>query len=211
MELTKYEHACFTIEKDGNFLVVDPGGFTTDFVSPDNVVAILITHEHGDHFDHDHLTDIMDKNPDAIIIGTEQVISHIEVFETKAVTGGDSVSIGGFDLEFYGHEHAVIHSSIPVIENVGVMVNDLLYFPGDSFTVPESEVTVLALPICAPWMKISEAIDFLQKVAPRQAFPVHEMVYSAQGQAIANRLMAAAAEKTQTDYTVVHPGESITI
>ena len=26
MKLTKYEHACFTVEKDGKLLVVDPGG-----------------------------------------------------------------------------------------------------------------------------------------------------------------------------------------
>ena len=51
MKLTKYEHACFTLEKDGKMLVVDPGTFTTKLDPPENVVGIVITHEHSDHFD----------------------------------------------------------------------------------------------------------------------------------------------------------------
>jgi L-ascorbate metabolism protein UlaG (beta-lactamase superfamily) len=211
MEVTKYEHACMTVEKDGEFLIIDPGGFTADFISPEHVTALVITHEHGDHFDHEQIAAVMDKNPGALIIGPESVVSQIEVFETRAVTGGDSVSVGGFDLTLFGHEHALIHQSIPVIENIGVMINDLLYYPGDSLTVPDSEVTVLALPISAPWLKLGEAIDFLQKIAPRQAFPVHEMVYSAQGQEMAHRMLGKAAETTQTEYTVLHPGESLTV
>ena len=27
MKLTKYRHACFTVEKDSKLLIVDPGGF----------------------------------------------------------------------------------------------------------------------------------------------------------------------------------------
>ena len=51
MKLTKYEHACFTIEAEGKLVVVDPGAFTTDLGTPENVVAIVVTHEHPDHFD----------------------------------------------------------------------------------------------------------------------------------------------------------------
>lgn len=211
MNVTKYEHSCFTVEKDGAYIVVDPGGFTTDFISPENVIAVIVTHEHGDHFDHDQIAAIMDKNPDALIIGPAQVTAQIEVFETKTVIGGDSVVIGGFDLTFYGDEHAVIHSSIPVIQNIGLMVNELLYYPGDSLTAPDSDVALLALPISAPWLKIGEAIDFLAKVAPRQAFPVHEMVYSTIGQNIATRLLTHAAETTQTEYTVLKSGESLVV
>ena len=57
MKLTKYEHACFTVEDtSGNVLVVDPGSFSKNFVVPNNVVGIVITHEHADHFNTDILT-----------------------------------------------------------------------------------------------------------------------------------------------------------
>ena len=46
MKLTKYEHACFIVEKDGVSIVVDPGSLTTDFSTADHVAAIIVTHEH---------------------------------------------------------------------------------------------------------------------------------------------------------------------
>jgi len=152
MKLTKYEHACFTVEKDGQVLVVDPGNFTTDFIAPEGVVGVIITHEHGDHFDHEQLAAIIDKNPDAVIVAHQTIIDRIEVFQTKSVTTGDSVHIGEFSLEFFGGHHATIHPDIPPIANLGVMINELLYYPGDSFVQPEKPVDVIALPVAAPWL-----------------------------------------------------------
>jgi L-ascorbate metabolism protein UlaG (beta-lactamase superfamily) len=187
MKLTKYEHACFTVEKDGKVLVVDPGGYTTDFIAPEAVVAVVITHIHGDHFDHDLLDSIIDKNPGALIIGPEDVVKQIEAFETRSVDAGDSIEVGGFNLEFFGGQHAVVHPSLPVAQNVGVLINDLIYYPGDSFAIPEGrEVDTLALPVAGPWMKISEAIDFALKVKPRFMFPTHDAVLSDVGRALAD-------------------------
>jgi len=42
MKITKYGHACLMVEIDGRSLVIDPGVFSTDFVSPDNVDAVVI-------------------------------------------------------------------------------------------------------------------------------------------------------------------------
>ena len=185
MKLTKYEHACFTVEKDGEILVVDPGGYTTDFIAPEGVVAVVITHIHGDHFDRDLLDSIIDKNPGALIIGPEDVVKQIETFETRPVDASDSVEVGGFNLEFFGGQHAVIHPSLPIAQNVGVMINDLIYYPGDSFATPDGRpVDTLALPVAGPWMKISEAIDFALAVKPRFMFPTHDAVLSDVGRAL---------------------------
>lgn len=200
MKLTKYEHSCFTVEKDGNVLVVDPGRFTTDFIAPENVVGIIITHEHGDHFDHEQIEAIIDKNPDAVIIGHDSITSKIEAFETHTVRAGDTFTIGEFSLEFFGGEHALIHESIPAVANLGVMINELLYHPGDSFTLPNKPVDTLALPVSAPWMKISEAMDFLVKVNPRLAFPAHDAILSDIGKGIPDRLLSEIASKSGTEY-----------
>lgn len=206
MKLTKYEHACFTVERDGDVLVVDPGGFTTDFIAPANVVAVIITHGHQDHFDHDQIAAIIDKNPEAIVIGHQDVVSHIEVFETKAVVPGDTVSVGAFSLEFFGGEHAVIHPSIPPIANVGVLINELLYYPGDSFTIPTKPVDTLALPVGAPWLKISEVIDFLTAVSPRFAFPTHDAVLSDVGKSLPDRMLPPVADKINATYQRINGG-----
>lgn len=200
MKLTKYEHACFTVEKEGKILAVDPGGFTTDFIAPENVVAVIITHEHGDHLDQEQIAAIADKNPDVVIIGHPSVVSNIQAFETRTVQAGDKVAIGPFALTFRGGQHAVIHSSIPAIANLGVLIDDLLYYPGDSFVLPGASVDVLALPAGAPWMKTAEAMDFLLAVKPRLVFPTHDAVLSDPGKAIADRLLGEIAEHSDIEY-----------
>jgi L-ascorbate metabolism protein UlaG (beta-lactamase superfamily) len=201
MELTKYEHACFTVEKDGKLLVVDPGNYSSDFLAPENVVAVVITHEHADHFDHEQLAGIIDKNPDAIIVAHPSITAQIEVFETHSIEVGDTFEVGPFRLEFFGGEHAVIHSSLPAITNLGVMINDLLYYPGDSFALPDGRsVDTLAIPAAAPWMKIGEAMDFLAAVHPRLAFPTHDAILSSAGKELADRLLGAVAGQNGTDY-----------
>lgn len=190
MKLTKYEHACFTVEKDGQVLVVDPGGYTTDFIAPEGVVAVVVTHRHADHFDHDLLAEIIDKNPSALVIGPEAVVKQIETFETRSVDAGDSVEVGPFNLEFFGGQHAVIYPALPVDQNVGLFINDLIYYPGDSFAIPEGRlVDSLALPIAAPWLKISEAVDFALAIKPRFMFPTHDAILSDVGHNLADNLV----------------------
>lgn len=195
MQLTKYEHACFTVEKNEQILVVDPGNFSTDFIAPAGVVAIVFTHEHPDHFDQELLAAIVDKNPDAVIIAHSSITSQIEVFETKRVEAGARITVGPFDLAFFGGEHAQIHASIPTIANLGVMVNDLLYYPGDSFMLPGNlSVDTLAIPAAAPWMKLGEAMDFLAAVQPRLVFPTHDAILSDEGKALSDRMLRSIAE-----------------
>jgi L-ascorbate metabolism protein UlaG (beta-lactamase superfamily) len=210
MKLTKYEHACITLEQDSAVLVVDPGGLSPDFVAPEGVVAVVITHQHGDHFDHDVLASIIDKNPEAIVIAPADVVSQIEVFETRQVTGGDSVSVGPFDLTFYGEKHAPIHASLPVADNVGVLINNLAYYPGDSFTLPEGSVDTLAVPASGPWLKVGESIDFLLAVKPRFAFPTHEGLLNDDGKAFTYAHLQRFAESINAEFRSIQ-GETIDV
>jgi hypothetical protein len=45
--------------------------------------------------------------------------------------------------------------------------------PGDALFVPGEPVEVLAAPAAPPWMRISEAVDYLRAVAPEHAVPIH--------------------------------------
>jgi L-ascorbate metabolism protein UlaG (beta-lactamase superfamily) len=210
MELTKYEHACFTVEKDGKSIIVDPGSFTTDLTIPGTVVAIIMTHVHGDHFNEELLAEIIAKNPTALIIGPQAVTSQLSIHETRAVHGGDSFAVEGFDLDFYGDDHAVIHPSMPVAQNVGVLIEDRLYYPGDSFTMPEKSVDTLALPVAAPWLKISETIEFMKSVGARFTFPTHDAILSTAGKHLVDNMMSSFAETAGTEYKRID-GETIEI
>lgn len=202
MKITKYEHACFTVEKDNQLLVVDPGNYTTDFIAPNHVIGVVITHEHADHFDHELIASIIDKNPNAIIIGDASITSAIEAFQAKTVAAGESLTVGPFDLEFFGGSHASIREGVSLPPNLGVLINDLLYYPGDSFFVPKDRgIDTLALPVAAPWLKISETLDFLTAIHPRAAFPTHDAILSSPGKDFVDRLVGAAANTAGIIYT----------
>lgn len=200
MKLVKYEHACFTVEEDGQLLVVDPGNFSTDFIAPENVVAVVITHEHADHFDPDVLATIYNKNPDSLLLATQSIIDLMPDHRGQAVRAGETVSVGEFQLEFFGGEHATIHSSLPPVANLGVLINELLYYPGDSLILPRVAVDTLALPVAAPWLKIGEAMDFLIAIRPRLAFPTHDAILSENGKSLVDRMLGTVAASQDITY-----------
>lgn len=200
MKLTKYRHACFTVEENGKMLVVDPGAFSTDFIAPENVVAVVVTHEHPDHFDPERVAEIMDKNPSAVILAPHSISDKLEAFNHQSASAGETVNPSPFSLIFHGGQHATIHAGVPTIENIGVMINDLIYYPGDSFVLPGQPVDTLLLPASAPWMKISEAINFFGAVRPRLAIPTHDAILSLEGQEITDRLLGGAAQTIGSEY-----------
>lgn len=194
MKLTKFGHACFTLEKNGQVLVFDPGNWSNDFVVPGNVAAVVLTHEHADHFDKDLLRRIIDKNPSTVILAPIEMTEQLSGFPSQGVAPGDITTVGPFNLEFFGGQHAVIHPSLSSVVNVGVLVNATFYYPGDSFALPGVPVKTLALPVTAPWLKISESIDFMLAVKPAIAFPVHDHIASAGGKALVDKILGGFGE-----------------
>ncbi len=209
MRLTKLEHACLILEKDGHKLVVDPGSFTAPLVDLHDVDAVVVTHEHADHWTPDQLTHLLATNPDATVYGPSGVATAAEGFDVHVVADGDTVEVGPFTLAFHGSRHAVIHESIPVIDNVGVLVDGSLFYPGDQFTVPPVPVDVLATPVGAPWLKVSEVIDYVAAVKPRLAFPTHEQTLSAPGLAMHFDRMKASAQSVGGDAVKLEAHESL--
>jgi L-ascorbate metabolism protein UlaG (beta-lactamase superfamily) len=210
VRITKYEHATLQLGVGDENLVIDPGMFLSHPDVPD-VVAIVLTHEHSDHWTAEQLGRILEKNADARILGPQGVADAAADFEVEVVAAGDVVEIGSFKLEFFGGRHAVIHESIPVIDNVGVLINDELYYGGDSYTVPGVEVGTLAAPIGAPWLKIGEAMDYVLAVKPKRAFYVHDMTLSVAGKQMAAARLAWANEQGGGTFTELQPGETLDV
>lgn len=209
MKLTKFEHAAMVLEKAGATLIIDPGSFTTLLTDVTGVVAIVITHEHADHWTADQIARIQERNPDARILGPAGVAAAAPDLGVEVVAAGDVVTIDPFTLEFFGEKHAVIHESIPVIDNVGVMVDDEFYYGGDSYTVPGKPVGTLAAPIGAPWLKIGEAMDYVLAVKPRRAFPVHDATLSKIGKGMTQARIEWATQQGGGEFFVLEPGESL--
>lgn len=178
MKLTKKTHACIRLEKGGQTLVIDPGSFSEEDAAL-GADAVLITHEHLDHFNEDRLRAALDANPAAELWTTRSVADQVSAAfpgRVHAVGHGDTFSAAGFDVQVYGELHAVIHPDIPRITNVGFLVDGSVFHPGDALTVPDQQVETLMLPVHAPWNKISEVIDYVREVNPRRAIDIHDVL-----------------------------------
>lgn len=210
MRVTKFEHAALRIDETSQTLLIDPGSFTTPIDDLGDLVAVVITHEHPDHWTPEHLDRILRDAPGTPIFAPAGVARVAGGYEVTVVSPGDTVTAGAFTLRFFGGTHEVIHSSIPSIENVGVLVNDELYYPGDSYFVPEGlEIDTLAAPLGAPWLKIGEAMDFVLAASPRRAFGTHDMTLSVIGKNMHRQRLQWATEQGGGQFFVLEPGDAL--
>lgn len=210
MRITKFEHATVTISEGSARIVIDPGGFLETLTDCEHITAVVVTHVHADHCSPAHLQRISERNPGVPIFAPASVATTVPGVNVVAVTAGDAITVDGVTLEFFGGTHAIIHESIPVIDNVGVLINDEFYYPGDSYALPgDKPITVLAAPVCAPWLKIGEAMDFVLDVAPQYCFGTHDFALSAVAHDMHHARLAWATEQGGGQYVALAPGESI--
>ncbi|MGL5827092.1 MAG: MBL fold metallo-hydrolase [Nocardioides sp.] len=188
MRITKFGHACVRIEYDGRAVVIDPGGWTSP-AAVDGVHAVLITHEHADHYDPVRL-----RATDAPILTIEAVATRIR---TEAPDVAERVTVlasghapapeivgGRLNIRAVGELHAVIHPEYDRFANTGYLVTAdsyAIYHPGDALTLPDQEVDLLCVPVSAPWLKASEAIDFARAVGAPSNLAIHDGIYSERG------------------------------
>src|SRR3989344_7007912 len=179
MKVTKYGHACLLIEEGRAKLLLDPGVWNP-VPDAEGIDAVLITHEHQDHVDIEQLKDVLGRNPGAVVYTHEAVgrLLRDAAIAYPALAEGETVTVKGVSVQSFGHDHAVVYGASPC-RNTGYLIAEKLYVPGDALhDVPLKQVEILALPTGAPWMKLSEAVDYVKKVKPRVVFPIHDGMYT---------------------------------
>jgi len=208
MKITKYSHACVRIERDGAVLVIDPGTFSEP-EALDGVDAVLITHEHFDHLDVDKLADTLARRPAVTVHTHPEVVPKLQAMAevVHPVRSGEEFTAAGFTVRAYGGLHALIHPDIPPVANLGFLVENSVYHPGDSFDVPEgATVDTLFVPISGPWLKLSESVDFVRAVAPRRAIALHDHLLSHTGAGVYDGGMRRLLD---CEYQRLEPGVSV--
>ncbi|MGW4093456.1 MBL fold metallo-hydrolase [Nocardia sp. NPDC004750] len=188
MRIAHFGHSCLLVELRGKKILFDPGTFSHGFEGLTGLDAIAVTHQHPDHIDPNRIEALVDANPGARLLSDPQTAEQ-RGERWEAVHAGNVLTLGDLRITGGGGRHAVIHPEIPVIDNTVFQLGTAddpaqLVHPGDSLWVPPVPVGVLAAPAAAPWMRISEAVDYLRAVAPRVALPIHYGIIREEAQGI---------------------------
>jgi L-ascorbate metabolism protein UlaG (beta-lactamase superfamily) len=212
MRLTKYTHACIRLEKGDATLVIDPGVFSESATALDGADAVLITHEHPDHIDAPALIKAANANEALHIWAPAGVASTLAELGERVTTvnAGETFDAAGFGVRTFGGLHALIHPLVgTLVANVAYLVDDAVYHPGDSFTVPPVPVEVLLIPIHAPWSKIGEVIDFAAAVRAPRAFQIHDALLNETGSGMVDAMLTRTAATYGTTYKRLAAGETV--
>ncbi|MEU3999841.1 MBL fold metallo-hydrolase [Streptomyces fungicidicus] len=198
MRITKYTHACVRLEHEGRVLVIDPGTWSEPAALA-GADAVLVTHEHADHIDVLRLAGL----GVPVYAPAEADIPQVEVI---GVSSGTEFTAGGFRVRAVGGRHAFIHAGQPDCANLGYVLDEAVYHPGDSLHVPDQPVETLLVPVHGSWMKTTEAIDFVNAIRPQRAFAIHDAQINDRGLSSVNGWLT---EETDSGYRYLRPGDSV--
>lgn len=213
MQLTKFTHSCVRFDDGDRTLVVDPGMFSEVSAALDGADGVLITHEHPDHLAVDELRSAARRDPRLRIWAPASVAQALDDLgeQVVAVEPGQAFEAAGFAVRAFGGRHAVIHPTIPVIANVGYLVDELVFHPGDALIVPAVEIPLLLAPVHAPWSKTAEVIDFVVSVRAPRVVGIHDALLTPPGLVLVESHVGRIGGEHGSEYVHLDPAETIDV
>lgn len=216
MQLTRFGHSCVRLDDGDRALVIDPGVFSDVPAALDGAGGVLITHEHPDHLDVDALGAALRADSRLPVWAPAPVAGLLEEFGERVavVAAGENFAAGGFAVRAFGGQHALIHISIPVVANVGYLIDpdgSAIFHPGDSLEVPPAEVRHLLLPTSAPWAKVSEVIDYAIAVRAPRSFQIHDALVNQNYTGLVEGHLHRLLERFQMQFTHLADSQPVAV
>ncbi|GAB2533540.1 hypothetical protein GCM10027268_02730 [Brachybacterium huguangmaarense] len=100
MRILRHGQACIEVIEGATRIVIDPGALGTP-VDPTGATAVLVTHDHVDHADHDLLARARQRDPDLRILGPAPLAAALDP-PIETVAEGDELAIGPVPVRVVG-------------------------------------------------------------------------------------------------------------
>lgn len=183
VKITYLYHASMIIEAGGKMIYVDPYSSVGDYMDYPKADLVLITHEHGDHFDRNALDYIT--TPETYTIATKLVADQYDKV-SKVMANGDVAEWNGIKIE------AVPAYNIQQMRSPGVPYHPKgdgngyilnfgdfrIYIAADTELIPEmknlGKIDIAFLPKMLPYtMSDEQFYEAAELIKPKVLYPYH--------------------------------------
>ncbi len=207
MRLTKLGHACVQISEDDRTIVIDPGSFSDASGALATADAVLITHEHFDHFDADALRAAMASRPSLEVWTSRVVAENLTDLGGRVhqVGHGDAVTIAWLRRPRLRRGPRDPPPGRAAHPECRFPRDGEVFHPGDALTVPSEPVPTLCLP-ATPRLKIPELFSYTREVNPDRAFVIHDGLLNDIGLKVMETAVTRAGNELGKEFRRLTPG-----
>jgi L-ascorbate metabolism protein UlaG (beta-lactamase superfamily) len=192
MRISHLGHSAVLVETDNARILIDPGNFSPGWHGLTDVDAVLVTHQHPDHIDPEHVPALVAANPRVRVLAEPSVLEKVAAGDLPPLGGAAEAlgpnaqeAVGDVLITAVGGRHAVIHPDLQRLGNVGFVLRSegqpTLFHPGDALETVPSGVDILAVPAYGPWAAMKETVDFVRAVGALEGFPIHDGLLNERG------------------------------
>ena len=183
--LTPFGHASLMLTLGGQKILVDPVGGADRYASAETPAAVLVTHEHGDHFDPEVLAAVVTEGV-ALIVNPAVAEKLPEALRSRAtvMANGDTGEVAGMPIEAVPAynltpERTQYH---PKERDNGYVLttpdHGRIYIAGDTEATPEfraqKDIAVAFVPMNLPYtMEVDQAVEGVAEMGPKVVIPYH--------------------------------------
>jgi len=182
LAITFIGHSSLMMEFDGKVIHIDPVGRYADYAEMPDADLILITHEHGDHFDPDAIEKI--KKTDTEIVLTKTCAERFG--SGKIMENGESATLKGlpieavpaYNIKHMRSENVPYHPKGSGNGYVITFGNKKVYIAGDTENIPEmadlKNIDIAFLPMNVPYTMTPAMVkDAVRLFNPKILYPYH--------------------------------------
>jgi L-ascorbate metabolism protein UlaG (beta-lactamase superfamily) len=178
VNLTLLDNAGVLIESQGVRIYIDPWNITAEYEDKP-ADAILITHEHGDHYNEDVMASLQKEG--TINVFPAIMTAEIALFDGVGMVPEESMMIGNINISTF---YMYTETSHPQASNYTSYIIDIngftIFHAGDSYNLMEyyqltDKIDVAMLPL-GPGCQTMAGIDIisaLSRINPHYFIPIH--------------------------------------